>query len=220
LQKKVVHVYYEKGWSRNARYILARVRGLRQRRPGRYVPKCTDRSARRILEFGLTVLTTAYAVGHISGCHLNPAVSTGLVVARRFPASDLPAYVIAQLAGAIAAGGALYWIASGRPGSDLSGGFAANGFGAHSPGGYSLASCMTSEVLLTFMFLMIILGATGKRAPAGFAPIAIGLSLTLIPHRDTNHQSVRESGAQHWTCRLAGAPAAEPLTATAVGGGR
>jgi aquaporin Z len=132
------------------------------------------------LAFGLTVLTMAYAIGHISGCHLNPAVSTGLVVARRFPASELPAYVIAQLVGAIAAGGALYWIASGKPGFDVSGGFAANGFGAHSPGGYSLASCMTAEVLLTFMFLMIILGATDKRAPVGFAPLAIGLGLTLI----------------------------------------
>jgi aquaporin Z len=132
------------------------------------------------LAFGLTVLTMAYAIGHISGCHLNPAVSTGLVIARRFPASELPAYVIAQLVGAIAAGGALYWIASGKPGFDASNGFAANGFGAHSPGGYSLASCMTAEFLLTFMFLMIILGATDKRAPAGFAPLAIGLGLTLI----------------------------------------
>jgi aquaporin Z len=132
------------------------------------------------LAFGLTVLTMAYAIGHISGCHLNPAVSTGLVIARRFPASELPAYVIAQLVGAIAAGGALYWIASGKPGFDASNGFAANGFGAHSPGGYSLASCMTAEFLLTFMFLMIILGATDKRAPVGFAPLAIGLGLTLI----------------------------------------
>lgn len=131
------------------------------------------------LAFGLTVLTMAYAIGHISGCHLNPAVSLGLVVGRRFPASELLAYVAAQVAGAIAAAGVLYVIASGKPGFQL-GGFAANGFGANSPGGYTLASCLTAEVVLTFMFLMIILGATDGRAPAGFAPIAIGLGLTLI----------------------------------------
>jgi aquaporin Z len=132
------------------------------------------------LAFGLTVLTMAYAIGHISGCHLNPAVSVGLAVARRFPASELPAYIAAQLAGAIAAGGVLYVIASGKAGFALSGGFAANGYGAHSPGGYSLLSCLTAEAVLTFMFLMIILGATDQRAPAGFAPLAIGLGLTLI----------------------------------------
>ena len=130
--------------------------------------------------FGLTVLTMAYAIGHISGCHLNPAVSLGLVVGKRFPASELPAYVAAQLAGAVAAAGVLYIIASGNPAFNVSAGFASNGFGAHSPGGYSLVACLTAEVVLTFMFLMIILGATDRRAPAGFAPIAIGLGLTLI----------------------------------------
>ena len=132
------------------------------------------------LAFGLTVLTMAYAIGHISGCHLNPAVSVGLVVARRFPAAELPAYVAAQVAGAIAAAGVLFVIASGKAGFDLSGGFASNGYGAHSPGGYSMAACLTAEVVLTFMFLMIILGSTDRRAPQGFAPIAIGLGLTLI----------------------------------------
>jgi aquaporin Z len=130
--------------------------------------------------FGLTVLTMAYAIGHISGCHLNPAVSVGLLVAKRFPASDLVAYVIAQVAGGIAAAGVLFVIASGKAGFDLAAGFASNGYGAHSPGGYSLAACLTAEVVLTFMFLMIILGATDRRAPQGFAPIAIGLGLTLI----------------------------------------
>src|SRR5687768_3494636 len=122
--------------------------------------------------FGLTVLTMAYAIGHISGCHLNPAVSVGLVVGKRFPASELAAYVVAQVAGAILAGGVLYTIASGKAGFDLSAGFAANGFDAHSPGGYSLVACLTAEVVLTFMFLMIILGATDRRAPSGFAPLA------------------------------------------------
>jgi aquaporin Z len=132
------------------------------------------------LAFGLTVLTMAYAIGHISGCHLNPAVSVGLAVAKRFPVSELPAYIGAQVAGAIAAAGVLYTIASGKPGFDLAAGFASNGFGAHSPGGYSLMACLTAEVVLTLMFLFIILGATDRRAPAGFAPIAIGLGLTLI----------------------------------------
>lgn len=129
--------------------------------------------------FGLTVLTMAYAIGHVSGCHLNPAVTLGLVVGGRFPAKDLPAYVIAQVLGAIAGSGVLYVIASGAPDFAL-GGFAANGFGEHSPGGYSLVSAVTAEIVLTFMFLVIILGATDRRAPAGFAPIAIGLGLTLI----------------------------------------
>ena len=130
--------------------------------------------------FGLTVLTMAYAIGHISGCHLNPAVSVGLLVGKRFPASDLAAYVVAQVAGAIAAAGVLYVIASGKAGFDLAGGFASNGYAEHSPGGYSLVACLVAEVVLTFMFLIIILGATDKRAPQGFAPIAIGLGLTLI----------------------------------------
>lgn len=132
------------------------------------------------LAFGLTVLTMAYAIGHISGCHLNPAVSVGLAVARRFPARELPAYIAAQLVGGVAAAGVLLVIASGKAGFDLSKGFASNGYGAHSPGEYSLSACMTAEVVLTFMFLAIILGATDRRAPQGFAPIAIGLGLTLI----------------------------------------
>src|SRR4051812_4215469 len=132
------------------------------------------------LAFGLTVLTMAFAIGHISGCHLNPAVSVGLLVAKRFPASDLWAYVVAQLAGGIAAAAALYVVASGKPGFDLAAGFASNGYAAHSPGGYSLEACLVAEVVLTFMFLIIILGATDRRAPQGFAPVAIGLGLTLI----------------------------------------
>ncbi len=132
------------------------------------------------LAFGLTVLTMAFAIGHISGCHLNPAVSLGLAVAKRFSFSELPVYVIAQVLGGILGSAVLYIIASGKEGFDLSGGFASNGYGAHSPGGYSLASCLTAEIVLTFMFLIIILGATDVRAPKGFAPIAIGLGLTLI----------------------------------------
>jgi aquaporin Z len=132
------------------------------------------------LAFGLTVLTMAYAIGHISGCHLNPAVSVGLAVARRFPAKELPAYILAQVVGGIAGAGVLLIIASGKAGFDLSGGFASNGYGTHSPGGYSMSACLTAEVVLTFMFLAIILGATDRRAPQGFAPIAIGLGLTLI----------------------------------------
>jgi aquaporin Z len=132
------------------------------------------------LAFGLTVLTMAYAIGHISGCHLNPAVSVGLVVGKRFPASELLPYVAAQLAGGILGAGLLYVIASGKAGFDLAGGLASNGYGAHSPGGYSLVACLVAEVVLTLMFLLIILGATDRRAPQGFAPIAIGLGLTLI----------------------------------------
>ena len=132
------------------------------------------------LAFGLTVLTMAYAIGHISGCHLNPAVSVGLVVGKRFPASELLPYVIAQVLGGITGSAILYVIASGKEGFSLAGGFAANGYAAHSPGGYTMGACLTAEVVLTFMFLMIILGATDRRAPQGFAPIAIGLGLTLI----------------------------------------
>ena len=130
--------------------------------------------------FGLTVLTMAYAIGHISGCHLNPAVSVGLVVGKRFPASELLPYVVAQVLGGIIAAGVLLVIASGKAGFDLSGGFASNGYGAHSPGGYSLVACLVAEIVLTFIFLIVILGATDKRAPAGFAGIPIGLALTLI----------------------------------------
>jgi aquaporin Z len=130
--------------------------------------------------FGLTVMTMAYAIGHISGCHLNPAVSFGLVAGKRFPAAELLPYVVAQVLGGISGGGVLYVIASGKEGFDLSGGFAANGYALHSPGGYSLLSCFVAEVVLTLFFLVIIMGATDRRAPAGFAPIAIGLGLTLI----------------------------------------
>src|ERR1019366_465383 len=151
------------------------------------------------LAFGLTVLTMAFAIGHISGCHLNPAVSVGLVVGKRFPASDLLAYVVAQVAGGIAGAGVLYVIASGKAGFDLAGGFASNGYAAHSPGGYSLVACLVAEVVLTFMFLMIILGATDRRAPQGFAPIAIGLGLTLchligIPVTNLSVNPARSTG--------------------------
>jgi aquaporin Z len=132
------------------------------------------------LAFGLTVLTMAFAIGHISGCHLNPAVSVGLAVGKRFPVAELPAYVIAQVLGGLAGSAVLYLIASGKEGFSLAGGFAANGYATHSPGGYALGACLAAEVVLTFMFLMIILGATDRRAPQGFAPIAIGLGLTLI----------------------------------------
>jgi len=132
------------------------------------------------LAFGLTVLTMAYAIGHISGCHLNPAVSAGLVVGGRFPASEFVPYVIAQTLGGLAGAGVLYVIASGHPQFQLADGFATNGYGERSPGKYGMVSCLVAEVVLTFMFLMIILGATDKKAPAGFAPIAIGLGLTLI----------------------------------------
>ena len=132
------------------------------------------------LAFGLTVLTMAYAIGHISGCHLNPAVSLGLVFGKRFPASELLGYVIAQLLGAIAAAGVLYIIASGSPGFDVRNGFACNGYGVNSPGGYSLLAGLVAEVVLTAFFLIVIMGATDDRAPKGFAPAAIGLCLTLI----------------------------------------
>ena len=132
------------------------------------------------LAFGLTVLTMAYAIGHVSGCHLNPAVSIGLVVARRFPAADLGPYIAAQLAGGLAGAAVLYMIASGRADFDVAAGFASNGYGAHSPGGYSMEAGFLAEVVLTAMFLMIIVGATDGRAPAGFAPLAIGFGLTLI----------------------------------------
>ena len=148
--------------------------------------------------FGLTVLTMAFAIGHISGCHLNPAVSIGLVVGKRFPASELGPYIVAQVAGAIVASGVLYVIASGRPDFVL-GGFATNGFGDHSPGGYSLLACFVAEVVLTCFFLLVILGATDERAPKGFAPIAIGLCLTLIhlisiPVTNTSVNPARSTG--------------------------
>ncbi len=151
------------------------------------------------LAFGLTVLTMAYAIGHISGCHLNPAVSIGLWAGGRFPAGKLAPYIVAQVLGAVAAGGVLYLIASGAPGFDVAHGFAANGYGAHSPGGYSLQAALISEVVMTMFFLLVILGATSKRAPAGFAPIPIGLALTLIhlisiPVTNTSVNPARSTG--------------------------
>ena len=151
------------------------------------------------LAFGLTVLTMAFAIGHISGCHLNPAVSVGLVVGGRFPAGELIPYIVAQVLGAILGAGVLYVIASGHAGFDASAGFASNGYGEHSPGGYSLAACLVDEIVMTFMFLMIILGATDERAPKGFAPIAIGLGLTLIhlisiPVTNTSVNPARSTG--------------------------
>jgi aquaporin Z len=151
------------------------------------------------LAFGLTVLTMAYAVGPISGGHFNPAVSLGLFTAGRFPAKDLLPYIVAQVAGAIAASFVLYLIASGKAGFSTAGGFASNGYSAHSPDGYSMMACLIAEVVLTFFFLMIILGATDKRAPAGFAPIAIGLALTLIhlisiPVTNTSVNPARSTG--------------------------
>jgi aquaporin Z len=149
--------------------------------------------------FGLTVLTMAYAIGHVSGCHLNPAVSAGLVAGGRFPASELVPYALAQLVGAALGAFALYLIASGKEGFELAAGFASNGFGAHSPGGYSLGAAFVCELVMTFMFLTIILGATDPRAPAGFAPIAIGLGLTLIhlisiPVTNTSVNPARSTG--------------------------
>jgi aquaporin Z len=151
------------------------------------------------LAFGLTVLTGAYAFGGISGGHFNPAVSVGLMVAGRFPSKDLLPYVAAQLFGAVIAAGALYVVASGKADFSTAGGFASNGYGEHSPGGYSLTAALVIEVVLTFMFLMIILGATGKGVPAGFAPIAIGLALTLIhlisiPVTNTSVNPARSTG--------------------------
>lgn len=151
------------------------------------------------LAFGLTVLTMAFAIGHISGCHLNPAVSIGLWAGGRFPASKLVPYIIAQVAGAIAAAAVLYVIASGAAGFDVTKGFASNGYGAHSPGGYSLTAALVCEVVMTAFFLFVILGSTDKRAPAGFAPIAIGLCLTLIhlvsiPVTNTSVNPARSTG--------------------------
>jgi aquaporin Z len=151
------------------------------------------------LAFGLSVLTMAYAIGHVSGCHLNPAVTIGLWAGRRFPASGIVPYIAAQLIGAIAGAGAVYIIASGKPGFSLAGGLASNGYGDHSPGGYSMMAGLVAEVVLTFMFLMVILGSTHERAPKGFAPIAIGLALTLIhlisiPVTNTSVNPARSTG--------------------------
>ena len=151
------------------------------------------------LAFGLTVLTMAFAIGHISGCHLNPAVSIGLWAGGRFAAKELIPYIVAQVLGGIVAGGVLYLIASGKAGFDVSTGFASNGYGAHSPGGYSMLSALITEIVMTMMFLIVILGATDKRAPADFAPIAIGLCLTLIhlisiPVTNTSVNPARSTG--------------------------
>ncbi|HOE83295.1 MAG TPA: aquaporin Z [Myxococcota bacterium] len=151
------------------------------------------------LAFGLTVLTMAYAIGHISGCHLNPAVSIGLWVGGRFSAKDLAPYIVSQLVGAIAAAAVLYLIASGKAGFDVTAGFATNGYGEHSPAGYSMIAALVCEVVMTMMFLLIIMGATDKRAPAGLAPIAIGLGLTLIhlisiPVTNTSVNPARSTG--------------------------
>ena len=151
------------------------------------------------LAFGLTVLTMAFAIGHISGCHLNPAVSVGLCVGGRFPAKDLAPYVVAQVLGGLLAGAVLFFIASGKPGFDAAAGFASNGYGEHSPGGYSMAAALATEIVMTMFFLIIILGSTDARAPAGLAPIAIGLGLTLIhlvsiPVTNTSVNPARSTG--------------------------
>lgn len=151
------------------------------------------------LAFGLSVVTMAYAIGHISGCHLNPAVSIGLAVGKRFPANELPAYIIAQVLGAILAASLLYCVALGKEGFDITAGFAANGYGEHSPGGYALHAAFVIEVTLTAVFLFIIMGSTDKRAPAGLAPLAIGLTLTLIhlisiPVTNTSVNPARSTG--------------------------
>jgi len=151
------------------------------------------------LAFGLTVLTMAFAIGHISGCHLNPAVSFGLWAGGRFPAKELPPYIIAQVLGGITAGGVLYLIATGKAGFDLSAGFASNGYGAHSPGGYGLFAALLTEIVMTMMFIFVILGSTDERAPQGLAPISIGLCLTLIhlvsiPVTNTSVNPARSTG--------------------------
>jgi aquaporin Z len=163
------------------------------------------------LAFGLTVLTMAYAIGHISGCHLNPAVTLGLVAGKRFPAKEILPYWLAQVLGGVAAAGVLYVIFTGQPSWSLTGGFASNGYGAHSPGQYSLAACLVAEVLLTFFFLIVILGSTDQRAAKGFAPLAIGLCLTLIhligipitnlsvnPARSTGPAIIVAAGGDSW----------------------
>jgi len=151
------------------------------------------------LAFGLTLLTMAFAIGHISGCHINPAVSIGLWAGGRFSSKELVPYIVAQVLGGLCAGAVLYFIASGKAGFDVSAGFASNGYGAHSPGGYSLGAALVTEVVMTFMFLLVIHGATDKRAPQGFAPIAIGLCLTLIhlisiPVTNTSVNPARSTG--------------------------
>jgi aquaporin Z len=180
------------------------------------------------LAFGLTVLTMAFAIGHISGCHLNPAVSLGLVVGKRFPASELGAYVVAQVVGAVAGAGVLLVIASGSASFDVHAGFASNGYGANSPGGYSLLAGFVAEVVLTAFFLIVIMGATDGRAPKGFAPIAIGLCLTLIhlvciPVTNTSVNPARSTGpaifAGGWALQQLWMFWVAPLIGGALGGG-
>jgi len=180
------------------------------------------------LAFGLTVLTMAFAIGHISGCHLNPAISLGLVVGKRFPASEFIPYVIAQVFGAIAAADVLFIIASGKAGFDVHAGFASNGYGLHSPGGYSLLAGFLAEVVLTAFFLIVIMGATDNRAPKGFAPIAIGLCLTLIhlvciPVTNTSVNPARSTGpaifAGGWALQQLWMFWVAPLIGGALGGG-
>lgn len=180
------------------------------------------------LAFGLTVLTMAFAIGHISGCHLNPAISVGLVVGKRFPASELLPYVMAQVVGAVAAAGVLFVIASGSPTFDVHAGFASNGYGEHSPGGYSLLACIVAEVVLTAFFLIVIMGATDKRAPKGFAPIAIGLCLTLIhligiPVTNLSVNPARSTGPAvfvgGWALQQLWMFWVAPLVGGAIGGG-
>lgn len=180
------------------------------------------------LAFGLTVLTMAFAIGHISGCHLNPAVSAGLVAGKRFPAAEFVPYVIAQVAGAVAAAGVLYVIASGKDGFDVHAGFASNGYAAHSPGGYSLVACFVAEVVLTMFFLLVIMGSTDSRAPKGFAPIAIGLCLTLIhlvgiPVTNTSVNPARSTGpalfAGGWALQQLWMFWVAPLIGGVLGGG-
>ena len=179
------------------------------------------------LAFGLTVLTMAYAVGHISGCHLNPAVSLGLWVGGRFPAKDLVPYIVAQVAGAAAGAGVLYLIASGAPSFNVTAGFASNGYGLHSPGQYTMAAAIICEVVMTAMFLLVILGVTDKRAPKGFAPIAIGLALTLIhlisiPVTNTSVNPARSTGVAifqgTWALQQLWLFWAAPLVGAIVGG--
>jgi aquaporin Z len=179
------------------------------------------------LAFGLTVLTGAYALGHISGAHFNPAVTVGLWAGKRIPASDVLPYIIAQVVGAIAGAGVLYVIASGKPGFSAAGGFAANGFGEHSPGGYSLAACAVTEAVMTFGFLTVILGATDRRAPGGTAPVAIGLALTLIhlisiPVTNTSVNPARSTGpalfAGGWAISQLWLFWVAPIAAAAVAG--
>ena len=180
------------------------------------------------LAFGLTVMTMAFAIGHISGCHLNPAVSLGLVVGKRFPASELIPYWVAQVIGALAAAGVLYVIASGRADFSLSGGFASNGYADHSPGGYSLTSCLVAEIVLTMFFLLIIMGSTDRRSPQGFAAIAIGLGLTLIhlvgiPVTNLSVNPARSTGpaifAGGWALQELWLFWVAPLIGGALGGG-